>query len=276
MLEGLRLLAAGYCRHPEAMTRRGADWRPQRFPAGFALLERGRAGAALFDTGYGEHFLAETRALPGSLYKRLIPPTIEERDPACRQLAALGVAAADVRAVVVSHFHGDHVAGLRDFPAAEIVCSRAAWDSVRRLRGLGAVRRGFLPGLLPSDVEQRLRFVDDRPAVPLPTAMRRLGVGRDVFGDGAAFAIALPGHAAGQIGLLAHTSHGLALLAADAAWSLEAVETNTPPPRITTAFLGRTREYRATLATLHALHRDHPDVRIVPSHCPRALGLASA
>jgi glyoxylase-like metal-dependent hydrolase (beta-lactamase superfamily II) len=276
MLDALHLMAAGYCRHPEAMTRRGAGFGPRRFPAGFALLDRGRHGAVLFDTGYGERFLLETRGLPGSLYAGLIPPTIAEGDPACRQLAARGVAATDVRAIVVSHFHGDHVAGLRDFPAAEIVCTRAAWESVRSRRGLAAVRRGFLPGLLPLDVESRLRFVDDAPAVPLPTALRALGVGRDVFGDGSALAMTLPGHAEGQLGLLVHGPVGPVLLAADAAWSLEAVETNTPPPWITTTFLGRTREYRATLSALHALHRERPDLRIVPSHCPRALGLATA
>ena len=49
-------------------------------------------------------------------------------------LAAAGIAADDVSSVVISHFHGDHIGGLRRpdgtlaFPKAEIMVPEAEWD----------------------------------------------------------------------------------------------------------------------------------------------------
>jgi glyoxylase-like metal-dependent hydrolase (beta-lactamase superfamily II) len=267
MLEEVRLLSAGSCLHPEAMTRRGAPWRPQRFPAGFALIHHRRHGAVLFDTGYSRHFFHETRALPNRLYAWLTPASLEDSQTACAQLAASGIAPQDVRSIVVSHFHADHFAGLRDFPASQIICSAAAWHSVRHARGLSALAKGFLPGLLPPDIEQRLVFVDTMPLVPLEAPLASFGLGYDLFGDGSALAVDLPGHATGQIGLfLPGLSPDPLLLVADAAFSHHAIQAGTPPPRVTTSLLGHTQDYRATLARLRNLRREAPSVRIVPSH----------
>jgi glyoxylase-like metal-dependent hydrolase (beta-lactamase superfamily II) len=267
MLDQVRLLSAGFCSHPEAMTRRGAPWRPHRFPSGFTLIVHRRRGAILFDTGYAARFLRATRALPNAIYRWLTPVAIDDAQTAVAQLAALGIAARDVTHVVVSHFHADHIGALRDFPAARIVSSRAAWDSVRGRRGIGALRRAFLPELIPPDAETRMLFTGDCAALPLENALAPFGDGRDLFGDGSLVAVDLPGHAHGQIGLLLRDAPGGPLfLIADAAWSHEAYERNVPPPWITTAVLGETRAYRATLHALFRLHRAEPALRLVPAH----------
>ena len=98
MLEDVRLLAAGSCLHPEAMTLARASWRPQRFPAGFALIQHRQHGVVLFDTGYSRHFFHETRALPNRLYAWLTPAILKSpRQPP--QLAVAGVSAQDVRSI---------------------------------------------------------------------------------------------------------------------------------------------------------------------------------
>ena len=102
------------------MTRRGAPWRTVRFPSGFAFLHHASEGAVLFDTGYSARFHSETRGFPGSLYAHMTPVHLEDAETAQSQLAAAGISASDVRHVVLSHFHADHIAGLRDFPAARV------------------------------------------------------------------------------------------------------------------------------------------------------------
>jgi glyoxylase-like metal-dependent hydrolase (beta-lactamase superfamily II) len=269
MLDDVRLLSAGYCTHVEAMTLRGAPWRTVRFPSGLALLHHSNQGWVLFDTGYSVRFHAETRSFPGSLYARMTPVHLEDAQTARSQLAAAGILASDVREIVLSHFHADHVAGVRDFAAARIWCSRAAWESVRNLRGLRAVLKGFLPALLPDDIESRLQFIEGAREIPLSAPLGAFGSAYDLFGDGSALALALPGHVRGHIGLyLPATPHGPTFLIGDAAWSNEAVASCVPPPRITTAFLGETRAYRATLSRLSALRRSAPEIAIVPSHAP--------
>jgi glyoxylase-like metal-dependent hydrolase (beta-lactamase superfamily II) len=268
MLEAVRVLTAGYCIGTEALARRGGAWRQRRYPATFCVLAHPHRGVALFDTGYSRHFLSETRRLPNLLYARVTPTIINEEDAAWRQLESSGIRPHDIRRIVVSHFHVDHIAGLRDFPKADVVCTRAAWHSVRHTRGLAALARGFVPGLLPMDVDHRVRFVDDLPLAALPPPLDRFGTARDLFGDGSALVVALPGHAVGQIGLFIPHSTGARFLIGDAAWSRKAIATGTPPPSLTTAILGETRAYRETLARLSALHRAWPDLDIVPSHDP--------
>lgn len=273
MLDEVRVLSAGFCQHPEAMTFRGASWRPCCFPNGFALLHHTRHGPILFDTGYSPFLTDEMRSWPSLLYGRLIPPRFAAHEIARNQLVALGVPPRDVRHIVISHFHADHIAGLRDFPRATLLCKRAAWRSVRTASGLQALVKGFIPGLMPTDTEERIAFVDDRPVLPLPPVLHPFVAGYDLFGDGTVVAVDLPGHAVGQIGaIIDERRTGPIFLVADAAWSMRAIAEETPPPCITTRLLGDTRAYRATLAKLSSLSHSVPQLRIIPSHC--ATGLA--
>ena len=56
----------------------------------------------------------------------------------------------DIDGIIISHFHADHIAGLRDFTDVACVCSGAGWHHVRTLRGLAVLREAFIPGLIPS------------------------------------------------------------------------------------------------------------------------------
>jgi glyoxylase-like metal-dependent hydrolase (beta-lactamase superfamily II) len=267
MLEAVRLLSAGYCTVPAALSRRGAPWSPLRFPAGFALLVHRQHGPVLFDSGYTRRFTAQPGSIAHRLYARITPATIPPAEEAHHQLSTMGIAANDVRRIVVSHFHADHIAGLRDFPNARIVCTRSAWDAIRGLRGIAGLRHAFLPHLLPADVEQRLTFAEALAAASLPTPVDGFGPAGDIFGDRSALVVHLPGHAVGQIGLFVpEVAAGALFLVADAAWSQAAITTATSPPRAVTAILGDTRSYQSTLARLAAVQRAMPDLRLVASH----------
>jgi glyoxylase-like metal-dependent hydrolase (beta-lactamase superfamily II) len=268
MLEAVHRLSAGFCLHPEFMSIRGGGWRPCRFPAGFLYLRHARFGHVLFDTGYSDHFRKETASFPNLLYAKLMPPRFQAADRACDQIERMGVRASEVGTVVLSHFHADHIAGLRDFPNARIVASRSGYAAMRRARGIGGLLQGLLPGLMPQNADDRIRFTDALAAVPLPPALAGFGPARDLFGDGSALLVELPGHSTGQIGLyLPETTQGALFLVADAAWSQEAIAGLRPPPRLVTAMLGETGTYRRTLETLHRLQHAMPHLAIRPAHC---------
>lgn len=264
----LMLLSAGHCLHPEFVTIRGGSLRSAAYPAGFACIRHPSRGWLLFDAGYSARFAEETAALPYALYRKLTPVVYREEHAAVRQLSRLGISAEEIGCVIVSHFHADHIGGIRDFPAARLLYSREAYDAVRSLGPLRATRAGFLSGLLPDDFEARGTPIEASSKwVPFPKGSSFPG-GYDLLGDGSLLAVSLPGHAAGQIGLLLTTDRGTrCLLCADAAWSSRALRDNRLPHPLAGIVMHDREAYRASFERLRRLQAADPALAIVPSHC---------
>jgi len=247
-------LSDGWTEAPEAVVHPGASWKQKlRFRAVAFFLMHPGIGPILVDSGYSTRFFSETVKFPDRLYAALTPVTLTDPEGIAGQIRRLGVSPGDVRHLIITHFHADHIGGLRDFPNARVYCSQQAWQSVRKLSGFAAVRHAFLPGLLPPDLENRLHYVEE---------------GSDLFNDGSIHVMDLPGHAPGQIGIrFADTMRRSVLLAADACWTSAAFRENRMPHPVT-RLLNDWKPYRTTLRRLHHLHREEPDLLILPTHCP--------
>ncbi|MCA9176981.1 MAG: NAD-dependent epimerase/dehydratase family protein [Planctomycetales bacterium] len=236
-----------------------------RMHAAIYLLRHPRHGLILFDTGYAPRFFDATRRFPYRLQRWMTPVSTSERVSASGMLQAHGVDPQDVRTIVISHFHGDHVAGLADFPKAEVIATTAAWRTTC-YRGWSAMRRFVLPDLIPARLSERLHTLDafhDPGWGPFPAS-------RDLFGDGSLRLLPLPGHAEGQIGALVQTDRGAVLLAADAAWTIGTVRAALPftfPFRLAAA---SRRDADRTMERLHEVAVTKPDVAILLTHCPSA------
>lgn len=268
---GLRMAACGQCRHPEIMTRAHGKLGAVAFPSLAGLIEHPTEGLILFDTGYDPAFLTATAPFPERFYRWATPVALQPEETVAAWLARLGRKPDEVRAIVLSHFHGDHVAGLHHFPKARIFAARAGYSAIARQSRFGRVASGVLTALLPADLDTRARWFEDCPAVDLSRAYAPFTRGADLFGDGSLIAVELPGHCPGHWGLALHLEDGRdGLLIGDAAWSLDAVIQHDPPPRLTTALLGKTQVYRETFAALHRLSRDNDEMLLLPSHCAHA------
>lgn len=263
----LMLMSAGYCVHPEFVTLRGGSLRPAAYPAGFACIRHPLQGWILFDTGYSHRFRELTASFPYSMYRRLTPVILREENVAVRQLARLGIAAEDVRFVILSHFHADHIGGARDFPFSRFLYPQAAYDAVCNLGPIRATRAGFVAGLLPdrfAETAQPIESLAERVSLPDNVPFDS---GYDLFGDGSLIAIAMPGHAAGQIGLLLSTSDARVLLCADAAWSSRAIRDNRPPHPAAGLVMYDRAAYRDSFRRLRNWQAADPELIIAPSHC---------
>lgn len=260
------MLDTGYCLAWEPHLITGGAKRLVRCHALVALLRHPAHGWVLWDTGYAPRLIQETRRLPYWLYRAATPLRLRPELAAAAQLARRGLTNRDIDLVLLSHFHADHIAGLRDFPGVKIIAARAAYEDVAGRKGLAALRRAFIPALLPDDFADSATLLDCFDGPPLP----HLGPTHDVFGDGVLRLFPLPGHARGQMGLFAETDRGRFLFAADACYLTRSVSERRPPHRITNLFADDARAVRTTLERLHAFHRACPDVTIVPTHCPDA------
>lgn len=268
----LTVLDTGYCTGLEAQVLRGGRRILLEFHALCFLLEHPTHGFLLFDTGYSRHVLNALKQFPFQIQAALTPTFHTEKESARAQLLTLGLQPRDIKHVIVSHFHADHVGGLKDFPHSRIICSRNALEDSRSRSKLGLLRRGMLPGLVPEDVGARARFVDTFEDAALPP----LGATHDLFGDGLLRLVPLPGHAKNQMGLLVHTRAGEILLASDGCYLSRNYRENTPCSRALNAIADDVSAMTQTVGNLHKLHRERPDLKIWPTHCPEVLGEVGA
>lgn len=268
-----RLFKSGSCRHPEAVAVKRGDWRQVVFPALWAAVETPR-GWLVVDTGYAPRVLDLCRRGWWRLYPLTLPLEILEEETAVRQMAGKPVAG-----VFLTHFHVDHEAGLRDFPSVPVYTSREGWEAARTKTGFAALKAAHAPELLPE------RFAEDQlhcfewqdHSAPdwVPEGWRR---GADMLGDGMLWAVPLPGHAAGQAGLMFRDDAGaIIFLAADALWRVDWLQPGHGP-RWPVRFISHDwTALQNTLARLRSLAVARPDVRIIPFHCEetaRAYGVA--
>jgi glyoxylase-like metal-dependent hydrolase (beta-lactamase superfamily II) len=260
------ILDTGFCTASEHHLIRGGRRVRLAVHSVAALLQHPQRGWLLWDAGYAPRLLDATRRLPFRLYRWATPMHVRPELAVAAQLPRFGLTPGGVKTVVISHFHADHVAGLRDFPRADLVALRSAYEDVAGRRGLRALAVAFVPALLPDDFEKRAALL---PAFAGP-ALGPLGPSHDLFGDGSALLVELPGHARGQMGLLANTEKGRLFFAADSVWLSASYRERRPPHRMTHFFIDDPAAMRQTIDRLHDFAAAFPDVAVVPSHCPEA------
>jgi glyoxylase-like metal-dependent hydrolase (beta-lactamase superfamily II) len=260
------VLDTGHCLALEKHLLRGGRNRTVVCHSLVALLGHPRHGWLLWDSGYHPRLWDCTQRFPFRIYRWATPLRLRPELAVVAQLPRFDLTVDDVRRVVISHFHADHVAGLRDFPKAELFASKAGYEDVAGRTGLRALQRAFVPALLPDDFARRVVLLPAFDAKPLAS----FGPTCDLFGDGSAVLVSLPGHACGQLGLLARTDRGALFFVADSCWLSAAYRDNRPPHWLTHLFIDDAQTMRATLGLLHDFAGTHPEVQIVPSHCPEA------
>ncbi|POP47278.1 MBL fold metallo-hydrolase [Superficieibacter electus] len=253
----------GYCTHIGCMALKGAGLRVCKFPSRAYLLEAGNQ-RWLWDTGYASWFEQYTRSGVFRIYRQVTPVYFDSETSLVKQLLAQGLVAGDISAIILSHFHADHVAGLRDFPDSKCICSGEGWAQVRALRGLAALRQAFVPGLFPAGFESNLTFIEHFPTLGLPAVLAPFEQGYVLPGsEGQIILVPLPGHAAGHIGAFILTDDGWTLLAADAAWSPANYRELRGPSRLAHLVMSDTAAYYQTLGRLNQLwHNGVTDIRL--------------
>ena len=269
----LNVLRVGACRHLECMAVRGGRWKSVEFPALCGLIRHPEHGWLLYDTGYSGHFFEATQTFPERLYRSALPVNLPPREQLSAQLARYGLTTADIKTIIVSHYHGDHIAGLRDFPNARFMAMRADTNHFMGLakKRWRATLGGHLPVLLPDDYLTRLTLADDCPMHTLPAWLSPFTRGFDLLGDQSLFGVPLPGHSHGQMGLFIPDAQGRPVfLVADACWSLPALREGNPPARITSLINANRRAYADTFQGLHHLAQTEPAIALLPSHCTSA------
>jgi glyoxylase-like metal-dependent hydrolase (beta-lactamase superfamily II) len=156
------------------------------------LIEHPNQGLVLVDTG----ICADQAHRHGQYYRGILRLILDDDEYAqepeqtlAQQLKRLGYRCDDVRTVILTHLHEDHVGGLRDLPKAKVVVSQAEWDA-RRSRMFGFIPMFYEPSYHGVTQWERVSFRSG--------AFHTFDRSHDLFGDGSVRLLPTPGHTPGH------------------------------------------------------------------------------
>lgn len=220
-----------------------------------AVLVRHPQGTFLFDTGLGEHVAEQ--------YRQDMPwwarPSFKYAEPVTPARPQLDRAGIHVPRIILSHTHWDHASGLVDFPEAEVWVTPEERSFDQR-EGLG------FPGAFPSQIgapsiRWHVYALEPKPVAGFARSL-------DLFGDGSAVLVPLPGHTPGAVGLLLTLASGRQyLFCGDTVWSARALKDARPKSYLASVIADNDREQTLqAIRQLRELMRQHPELVVVPAH----------
>lgn len=264
----LYLNYAGFCYAKGSHAVAGDPSAEIKFHALFGLIKHPEKGWVLFDTGYTNRFYSSTKKFPEKIYALLTKVQIEDQDSVAEQLKRAGIAPAEIKHILISHFHADHIAGMKDFPNATFYCTKAAWKQVVKIPNRLGFTKGILKNLIPQDLETRLVFIEDEATQLHDEAFGPIW---DIFNDNSIHAFDLPGHAAGQYGILARTDQRKYFLVSDACWDIRAITDNALPSPIVRLFFDSWKDYKTSIVKIRKFKALNPEVELIPTHCNKTV-----
>lgn len=212
------------------------DWLPT-----FAWVIDHAEGIIVVDTGQGAHLVDSAKSLhPYIRWETAF--RIDREEEIGPRLKALGIAAHEVKQVVLTHMHIDHDGGLAHFPRSEILVPRG---EILKASGWLGQMRGYLPNRWPSWFEP----------VPLDLATGAFGpfaASKQLTKSGDVVAVATPGHTSDHVSVLVQESGTTFLLAGDASYDdrllLDGVSAND---RVALATLDTIKRFARTSSTVY-------------------------
>jgi len=221
-----------------------------------AVVVRESGDLVLVDAGWDTATCeAPARAL-GRALSFAMGVRVRPEESIALQLRALGLDPARVTAVVATHLHLDHVAGVRDFPNAEVLVSqselKAYWDAP------------FTSGYRARDLARqgRIRAVqlNATPTYGFPGSVDPFGLGDVVMLDAR-------GHSAGSVAVALRGPQGTFVHVGDAVYqSWEFGLSREGPCLVALQQTWRRDELKRTYECLRACEADPRRPVVVPSH----------
>jgi len=215
-------------------------------------------GPLLIDAGVARAVSEHLNTTP-LLMRTLASLTVNE--PTIDALAEQGIQPGDLRGIVLTHTHWDHVSGLADLrevpvwlTSQELAHARSDDDGGKLYRQLEAERPFRL---------HELRFSDG--------AYGPFAESHDFFGDGSVVIVPMPGHTPGSIGVfVSPTSGRRILIIGDTSWTREGVDWPAEKPWLARRMVDHDpATVREQLVLLHQLQGRNPSLLIVPAHDAR-------
>ena len=253
-IESIDYFPAGYCTSHMNLMFKHQPRQKLTFPAGVFLIKHRKYGYILYDTGY--HYDIKTK-FKYSLYRLGTPVQMKYEDQIDQLLKHRGIDLDQIRYVILSHLHPDHIGGAKFFNQATFIVTRETYDTYKHHYIKDLIFKEFLP----ADFERRLAVLDigfdfNIRFPYLPTYR--------LFGENDLLLVSVDGHAKGQACL--YIPEFKLLIAADLCWGVALIPC-TSKFRLLPSLVQNDREsYIQGIEFLKTVMNDGIDV--VVSHDP--------
>lgn len=206
IIKEIKYYNCGYCTNNLKLVFKRHKKEIINFPAGVFLIKHPKEGYILFDTGYSTDIY--NLGWKGKLYNLFNPTYVKKNDQINVQLENEGIKCSDIKYIILSHMHPDHIGCIKYFKNAKIIISKEAYDTYKKNK----IRYLIFERLLPSWFEDNLLIIDDKK---LSDSNNKYFSYYDLFKDNSMLLTKINGHANGQICCLVQDK---VFLAADSSW----------------------------------------------------------
>lgn len=246
-----------------AIWRGGLQRDPMWVPVIVVAIVHPEAGVVLVDTGLSEaqtHPFSHYSVLDGGLNAGIWRDSdnrIAAAGDLVTQLEAIGIAPGDVKHIVLTHLHEDHVGELGRFPSATVHVSALEWNDRARV--------SYAPSFDPIAMLDAFAYDSG--------ALYSFDASKDLLGDGTVVLLPTPGHTLGHASVLVALGDHHAVVTGDALYTLRHLD---PEALASFNYFGEQglRTYQDSVRRVVALQDTLSELVVIPAHDPFAYGTA--
>ena len=206
IIKEIKYYNCGYCTNNLKLVFKKHKKEIKKFPAGVFLIEHPKEGYILFDTGYSTEIY--NTGLKGKLYNMLNPTYVKEEDQINIQLEKDDIKCSEIKYLIISHLHPDHIGCIKYFKNAKVIISEETFNTYKNNK----MRYLIFEKLLPEWFESKISVISD---IELKENSNKYFSYFDLFKDQSILLTKVNGHAKGQLCCLIENK---LFLGADSSW----------------------------------------------------------
>ena len=224
----------------------------RHFAAGVFLLKHKKYGYILFDTGYSTDIYH--CGIIGKLYNLFNPTFVKEEDVIDYKLKEDNIDPKEIKYIILSHLHPDHIGGLNKFQNAKVIMSEKAYQKYLKPK----LRDLIIKQFFPSWFEENLMILSDKQ---LNENKTKYFNAYDLFQDKSILLTNLDGHAYGQICALVNDN---IFLGADTCWGVDLIDKTSQMKFPATLIQHNYKKYVEVSKLLNRMKKDK--IKLLFSH----------